>query len=52
MRKAVLPRIFAAVASVVITLGLFEEAARMGQSTVGSPLASALAPMHVAVVGR
>jgi hypothetical protein len=52
MKKAVLPRIVAAVASVVITLGLFEQVARMGQSTDASPLTSAATPVHVAAVAR
>ena len=55
MKKAVLPRLFAAIASVVVTLVLFDQVATMGQYADPQTAASAAlrpAAYHVAVAGR
>ncbi len=55
MKKAVLPRLFAAVASVVVTLVLFDQVARMGQYADPQTAATAAvqpAAYHVAAASR
>ena len=55
MKQTVQPRLFAAVASVVITLVLFDQVATMGQSDQPPGAASAAAQpaaYHVAAAGR
>lgn len=55
MKNAFLPRLFAAVTSVVVTLVLFDQVAMMGQYADPQTAASAAprpAAYHVAVAGR
>ncbi|HEY1329778.1 MAG TPA: hypothetical protein VGI14_22790 [Casimicrobiaceae bacterium] len=52
MKKAILPRIFAVLASIVVTMSIFDQVARMGQYADAPMLASEGAPVHVAAANR
>ena len=55
MKKAVLPRLFSAVVSIIVTLVLFDQVATMGQSADAEssrPVTVRPAGYHVAAVGH